>query len=142
AGLWRHREAHTEAVNALGVPHKLDVTLPVGGLAEFVDEVRTVVQAAAPGSTCVLFGHAADGNLHVNVVGPAPEDDSVDDAVLRLVAERGGSISAEHGIGTAKRRWLALNRSPVELATMRSIKDALDPTGTLNPNVLLPPPPP
>ena len=60
----------------------------------------------------------------------------MDDAVLRLVVDRGGSISAEHGIGTAKRRWLPLARSPEEIATMRAIKHALDPAGLLNPRVL------
>ncbi|MGZ4681957.1 MAG: FAD-binding oxidoreductase, partial [Acidimicrobiales bacterium] len=61
-----------------------------------------------------------------------------DDAVLTLVAERGGSISAEHGIGAAKRPWLHLNRSPAEIDVFRRIKAALDPNGILNPHVLLP----
>jgi FAD/FMN-containing dehydrogenase len=136
ARLWRYREAHTEAINSLGPPHKLDVTLPAAALAEFVRRVRELV-APAP---AWLFGHAADGNLHVNVTGVDPDDESVDDAVLTLVAVLGGSISAEHGIGTAKRRWLHLNRSPAEIDAFRAIKRALDPEGTLNPNVLLPPP--
>src|SRR5207237_7368888 len=84
-GLWRYREAHTETVNAVGVPHKLDVTLPLPALAAFVDDVRVEIERVAPGVTTVLFGHVADGNLHVNVVGPAPDDDTVDDAVLSLV---------------------------------------------------------
>ena len=134
--LWRYREAHTEAVNALGIPHKLDVTLPLAALAPFVDEVADAVG----GVTVVVWGHVADGNLHVNVVGPPPEDESVDEAVLRLVVARGGSISAEHGIGTAKRRWLHLVRSDAEVAAFRAIKRALDPAGILNPNVLLPEP--
>jgi FAD/FMN-containing dehydrogenase len=138
ASLWRFREAHTEAVNALGVPHKLDVTLPLGALAAFCDDVRTTVERVAPGSTVVLFGHVADGNIHVNVVGPAPDDDAVDDAVFALTAERGGSISAEHGIGTAKKPWLHLARSDAEIAAFRAVKHALDPDGILNPNVLLP----
>lgn len=138
ARLWRYREAHTEAINALGPPHKLDVTLPAAALAAFVPRVR---ERVAPAQTW-LFGHAADGNLHVNVTGVDPDDESVDDAVLTLVAELGGSISAEHGIGAAKRRWLHLNRSPAEIATFRAIKRALDPNNTLNPNVLLPPQPP
>jgi FAD/FMN-containing dehydrogenase len=136
--LWRYREAHTEAINALGVPHKLDVTLPLPALGGFVADVRASVAAVAPQAVVVLFGHVADGNVHVNVVGPPPDDDSVDEAVLRLVAERGGSISAEHGIGTAKRRWVHLSRTEAELAAFRSIKAALDPAGILNPNVLLP----
>ncbi len=74
----------------------------------------------------------------MNVVGPPADDDRVDEAVLRLVAEHGGSISAEHGIGRAKQPWLALSRSATELAAFRAIKDALDPRGILNPGVLLP----
>ncbi len=76
--------------------------------------------------------------MHVNVTGVDPDDDRVTDAVLTFVAEMHGSISAEHGIGTAKRRWLHLVRSPVEIDVYRRVKQALDPSGLLNPNVLLP----
>jgi FAD/FMN-containing dehydrogenase len=87
----------------------------------------------------VLFGHAGDGNLHVNVLGvPAGEGQRVEDPVLQLVADLGGSISAEHGIGVAKRPWLHLNRTPAEIAAFRALKFALDPKGILNPDVLLP----
>jgi FAD/FMN-containing dehydrogenase len=136
--LWRYREGHTEAINLLGPPHKLDVTLPAQGLAAFVESVPATVLGVAPDAAVWLFGHAADGNVHVNVTGVAPDDESVDEAVFALVAEMGGSISAEHGVGTAKRRWLALVRSPEEIDTFRAIKAAFDPTGILNPNVLLP----
>ncbi len=135
--LWAYRERHTEAISALGVPHKLDVTVPLARLAEFETEVRRVVAEAAPGSSLVLFGHVGDGNLHVNIVGPAPDDERVDDAVLRLVAQMDGSISAEHGIGRAKVPWLGLSRSPAEMAAMRALKSALDPEKLLNPGVLL-----
>jgi FAD/FMN-containing dehydrogenase len=138
AELWRYREAHTEAINTLGPPHKMDVTLPGSALAPFLDEVVAEVRTVAPTARTWLFGHAADGNVHVNVTGVDPGDEVVDEAVLRLVAAHGGSISAEHGIGSAKRRWLGLARSPVEIATMRAIKAALDPEGLLNPNVLFP----
>ena len=85
-----------------------------------------------------LFGHAADGNVHVNVTGVAPDDDAVDDAVFRLAVQLGGSVSAEHGIGTAKRQWLHLNRSEAEIAVFGRLKTALDPDGVLNPSVLFP----
>jgi FAD/FMN-containing dehydrogenase len=137
ADLWRYREAHTEAINLLGPPHKLDVTVPLGELAGFAVDVRATVRDLAPAARCWLFGHALDGNLHVNVTGLAPDDERVDDAVLRLVAARGGSISAEHGIGRAKRAWLRLNRSEAELAAFRAVKRGLDPHGVLNPGVLL-----
>ena len=136
AELWRYREAHTEAINTVGAPHKLDVTLPAPVLAAFFDEVVEAVRTVAPDARTWLFGHAADGNIHVNITGVDPADETVDDAVLQLVAARGGSISAEHGIGTAKRRWLHLARSPAELAAMRAIKQALDPSDLLNPAVL------
>jgi FAD/FMN-containing dehydrogenase len=87
----------------------------------------------------VLFGHVGDGNLHVNVVGPDPSDDSVDEAVLTVVARHGGTISSEHGVGVAKVPWLGLSRSPEEIAAMRAIKSALDPESLLNPGVLFPP---
>ena len=140
ARLWRYREAHTEAINAAGVPVKLDVTLPFGELAGFLTAVSAAVGRAAPGARCVLFGHAGDGNVHVNVLGTEQPQRSaaVEDAVLRLVAGLGGSISAEHGIGVAKRPWLHLNRTPAEIDVFRAIKRALDPSGILNPHVLLP----
>jgi FAD/FMN-containing dehydrogenase len=138
AALWAYRERHTEAVNALGVPHKLDVTLPLGRLGEFETSVRAVVASIAPSAAVVLWGHIGDGNIHVNVVGPSAEDEAVDDAVLRLAAQLGGSISAEHGIGRAKVRWLGLTRSEAEIDAMAAIKRALDPLGTFNPGVLLP----
>jgi FAD/FMN-containing dehydrogenase len=136
--LWRYREAHTESINAEGIPHKLDVTLPLNRLAEFEGLVRQVVAKAVPGARPILFGHLGDGNLHVNVLGPDPEDERATDAVLRLVAELGGSISAEHGIGVAKAPWLHLTRSEPDIAAMRAIKRVLDPAGMLNPRAIFP----
>ncbi len=138
AALWRYREGHTEAINTLGPPHKLDVTLPQRRLAAFIENVSSAVVAVDPDAKVWLFGHVGDGNIHVNVTGVAHDDERVDDAVFRLVAGAGGSISAEHGIGTAKKRWLELTRSPSEIELFRSIKQVLDPDGILNPNVLLP----
>jgi FAD/FMN-containing dehydrogenase len=136
AELWRLREDHTLAINTLGPPHKLDVTLPQRSMAEFIDRVPRVVEAMDPATRTWLFGHVGDGNIHVNVTGLLPDDDRVDDVVFRLVAEYGGSISAEHGIGTAKKQWLSLSRTPAELAMFRELKRALDPSRILNPNVL------
>ncbi|HVJ96349.1 MAG TPA: FAD-linked oxidase C-terminal domain-containing protein, partial [Acidimicrobiia bacterium] len=136
--LWRYREGHTEAINLLGAPHKMDVTLPAASLAAFVAAVPACVAAVAPDAQVWMFGHAGDGNVHVNVTGVAPDDEGVSAAVFALVAEYRGSISAEHGIGTAKRSYLGLVRTEAEIAVYRAIKQALDPTGTLNPHVLLP----
>ncbi|WP_131747425.1 FAD-binding oxidoreductase [Frankia sp. Cppng1_Ct_nod] len=136
--LWAYRERHTESINTCGTPVKMDVTVTPDALPSFVEAVPAAVRAVAPEASTWLFGHVAEGNVHVNVTGAAGVGERVEDTVFRLVAERGGSISTEHGIGTAKRRWLPLNRSPAEIAAFRRIKQALDPAGILNPNVLLP----
>jgi FAD/FMN-containing dehydrogenase len=136
--LWRLREGHAEAINAAGVPHKLDVGVPLAALEDFLARVPGAVADVAPGARTILFGHLGDGNVHVNVIGADPDDPSVDAAVLELVAALGGTISAEHGIGVAKTRWLGLVRSDAEIAAMRALKQALDPHGLLNPGVVLP----
>ena len=136
--LWRLRERHTEAVNAVAVPHKLDVAVPVARLAAFVDAVREAIAGVAPDASVYLYGHAGDGNLHVNVVGPPPDDETVDDAVLELAIRFGGTISAEHGIGVAKVAWLQRDRGAADVVAMQAIKHALDPENLLNPGVLLP----
>ncbi len=138
AHLWRYREAHTEAIATLGAPHKFDVTLPAAELAGFVADAPRLVSGVAPDARTWCFGHAADGNVHVNVTGLPADDEAVAEVVFGEVAGRGGSISAEHGIGRAKRRWVHLARSAEELRAMRAVKAALDPHGICNPAVLLP----
>jgi FAD/FMN-containing dehydrogenase len=135
--LWTYRESHTESINAEGVPVKLDVAVPLPALADCVAALPKTIAAACPAARPILFGHVNEGNLHVNVLDALDRAEQVEDAVLRLVSSYGGSISAEHGVGRAKRDWLELSRSPAEIAMMRSIKQALDPRGLLNPGVLL-----
>jgi FAD/FMN-containing dehydrogenase len=115
------------------------VSVPLREVAGFLGAVGQAVRGACPGGRAVVFGHIGDGNLHVNVLGAAAHDDAADDAVLRLVIGLGGSISAEHGIGTAKARWLPLVRAAGEIGAMRAVKSALDPGWILSPNVLFPP---
>jgi FAD/FMN-containing dehydrogenase len=135
--LWRFRESLTEALSAADVPHKLDVGVPLARLAEFATRTTDEVARLAPAARVILFGHLADGNVHVNVLGLEPDDYTVDEAILRLAADCDGTISAEHGVGVAKARWLELVRSPGELRAMAAIKRALDPDGMLNPGVVL-----
>jgi FAD/FMN-containing dehydrogenase len=141
AALWAYRERHTEAISAAGIPHKLDIAVPLTRLAALRGALGDVIRAAAGAPSgaaplVIVFGHIGVGNLHVNVLGPDPADQAVDEAVLGLAAAYGGSISAEHGIGRAKVRILRLNRSAEEIAAMRAIKAGLDPAGLLNPGVL------
>jgi FAD/FMN-containing dehydrogenase len=135
--LWLYREAHNEAINVRGVPHKLDVSVPLAAVPSFEQDVEREVIARWPEAVVYLYGHLGDGNVHVNVLGPDPADEGVDDLVLQLVARHGGSISAEHGVGLAKTRWLGLTRGEAEIAAMRAIKEALDPHGILSPGRVL-----
>jgi FAD/FMN-containing dehydrogenase len=137
--VWEYRERQPEAIATLGVPHKLDVCLPVAGLPDFVDALPGVVADATAGrAQLYVYGHVGDGNLHVNLAGLDAHDEAADEAVLRLAAEHGGSIAAEHGVGVAKVAWLHLSRSAAEVAAMTAVKRALDPQGVMNPGVLLP----
>jgi FAD/FMN-containing dehydrogenase len=135
--LLRIREAHPEAVNRSGVSHKLDVGVPLRALGGFLETLPAVVEDAAPAARLVAYGHLGDGNVHVNVLGPEPHDLAVDEAVLRLAADCGGTISAEHGVGRHKPAYLELIRSAPERAAMRAIKRALDPNEIFNPGTVL-----
>lgn len=137
--LWAYREDHTEAIGATSSTPvvKLDVSVPGQHLASVLTSLDDVVRRVAPAARVIVFGHLAEGNLHVNVLdAPATATEDVADAVLTLVTDHHGSISAEHGVGRAKTRWINRNRSPVDLDTMRAIKSAFDPNGLLNPGVL------
>jgi len=131
------RESLTEVIAAAGVPHKFDVGVPLGALASFMDELPGVVADVAPTARTFVYGHLGDGNLHVNLLGPDPDDESADEAVLQLAARSGGTITAEHGVGRHKPQYLSLVRSDAEIAAMWAIKRALDPEGILNPGVIL-----
>ncbi len=136
ARLWRLREEHTAAISTHGVPHKFDVTVAVSDLPNFIVKTRQRIFETNADWSVFIFGHAADGNMHVNVLGPTANDELVDEVVLQVVAEFKGSISAEHGIGSAKKKWLSLSRSQNEIAMMKAIKGAIDPQGMMNPNTL------
>ncbi len=135
--MWALRESQTEMWARVGLVHKFDVSLPPTALDAFVQEWRAMLEATAGVTDFGFFGHLADSNLHLQVVGDAADAQALDATVLGLVAEHGGSISAEHGIGRMKAPYLELRRSPTELGVMQSVKQALDPTGILNPGVIL-----
>ena len=124
--------------NAVGVPHKLDVAVPLGAIPEFVTRVRAAVAAAVPQARLAIWGHVGDGNLHVNILGLGAGDEPIDHEVLCLAVALGGTIAAEHGVGIAKTADLPLARGAGDLAAMHAIKAALDPRGILNPGVVVP----
>jgi FAD/FMN-containing dehydrogenase len=144
--MWHLRESITLAQVAEGLNIKHDISLPASAIAGFVAETDAALERAFPGIRIVDFGHLGDGNLHYNIQAPegTPPADFLDrfegrinDLVFDAVAARGGSFSAEHGIGTLKRDALAARKSPVALGMMRAIKQALDPQGLLNPGRVL-----
>jgi FAD/FMN-containing dehydrogenase len=112
-----------------------DVSLPIENMKDYAREITDSVRAFAGENRAFVFGHMADGNLHIVV---AAGDDAatrakVEDLIYRPLAQIGGSVSAEHGIGLEKRAYLPLSRTPAEISTMRLLKNALDPKGILNP---------
>jgi FAD/FMN-containing dehydrogenase len=139
--LWAMRESISESLSATGFPHKNDIALPIAALEAFCAALEELFVRRYPGWEVCLFGHIGDGNLHVNVMKPADLEKAAflarvkeaDRDLFDLVKAHGGSVSAEHGIGLLKKPWLAWTRSPVELATMKAVKRALDPQGLLNP---------
>lgn len=134
--LWAVRERHTEAINRLGAPVKLDVSLPLRNLGSFADSLLSIAPSA------IIFGHLGDGNVHVNLPGLGADGYEIEAAnaervILGLVASLAGSISAEHGIGRAKAEWLHLSRSPAEIDLFRRMKQSFDPLNLLNPGCLI-----
>lgn len=141
--LWSYRELQSEAfssfatANSVPAAHKLDISVPLAHLADCSDELRRRMEGYPGVIAFGVFGHLGDGNIHVEIVGPPPDDEEVDRRVIEVVSTFGGSVSAEHGIGRAKTQWLPYSRSSTEIEAMRSIKAALDPVGIMNPGVLL-----
>ncbi|GAA4736048.1 FAD-binding oxidoreductase [Modestobacter marinus] len=146
ASLWALREGISEAQNAEGPSLKHDVTVPVSRIPEFVERTDRALAAALPGIRVVAYGHVGDGNLHYNLSKPVGSADAAfrarADELARVVydstAAFAGSISAEHGIGQAKRDLLADYEDPLELELMRGVKALLDPAGLMNPGKVLP----
>jgi FAD/FMN-containing dehydrogenase len=143
--LWALRENISEAQKIEGVSIKHDISVPVSSIPEFLTLANAALAKVFPGIRVVAFGHLGDGNLHYNLSKPdALENSAFIDSqpvanrlVHDLVHSLNGSISAEHGIGQLKREELLRYKSPVELAMMRSIKQALDPLGLMNPGKIL-----
>jgi FAD/FMN-containing dehydrogenase len=146
--MWHVRESIPLAQVAEGANVKHDIALPVSAVPEFVAATDAALLRAFPGARLVDFGHLGDGNLHYNVQGPEGCDadeflhrheSAINALVYDAVMARGGSFSAEHGVGSVKLGEMEARKSPVALAMMRSIKRALDPAGVLNPGRVLSP---
>lgn len=135
---WRLRRAVGEAVKRLGPYAEEDCAVPRTRLPELLRAVREV--AARHRLTAVCYGHAADGNIHVNVVQPPgergrwlAERDAAVEEIFRVVVALGGTITGEHGVGLTQRAYLGLRHPPEVIAAMRAVKEIFDPQGILNP---------
>ncbi len=141
AKLWALRENISEAQKIDGISIKHDIAVPVSAIPDFLETADAALAQAFPGIRVVAFGHVGDGNLHYNLSKPDAQDNStfiaaqleVNRLVHDIVHSLNGSISAEHGIGQLKREEILRYKSPVEMALMRSVKQAIDPQGLMNP---------
>lgn len=135
--LWQVRESLAEVLGVYGPPLKFDVSLPLSAISEFERHAVELVSTHAPGALPVLFGHIGEGNLHLNVLRcPGEQERHLYEPMMDLIARCGGNVSSEHGVGSRKRPYLAMSREPADIAAMRTLKAALDPTGYLNAAVL------
>jgi FAD/FMN-containing dehydrogenase len=134
ANLWTIRDTSGDLGVSFDPVGNFDIGLPVSSIHAFVRECRTRLEARWPNVQCFFFGHVVDGNVHL-IAGNFPDGqtDELEEAVYDCTRDFGGSISAEHGIGTQKRDHLDYSRSAAEIQVMRKVKAALDPSGILNP---------
>ena len=142
--LWALRENQSPAQKPEGATWKHDVAVPVSQVARFLAEATAAMQAFAPGARIAAFGHMGDGNIHYDVLRPDGGSDAEHSArrdqgsriVHDLVASLGGSISAEHGLGSMKTEEARRYKSPVEIEALSAVRRALDPKRIMNPRVL------
>jgi FAD/FMN-containing dehydrogenase len=140
ASLWRVRD-NVECLEALQPYVIFDVSTGIGDMPGYLAEVSGRLAARWPGYRMAVFGHLGDGNLHLVVTAGDPDPavrEAIKDCVYEPLAARRGSVSAEHGVGLARLRHLPISRNAAELALMRTLKQALDPRGILNPGKVLP----
>jgi FAD/FMN-containing dehydrogenase len=141
AQFWRLRHSIAEAERQEGKALKHDISVPLSKMQEFLARGDELLGALRPDLELIAFGHVGDGNLHYNVVLPRNLGDDewqaegrrISRALYDLVDELGGSFSAEHGVGQAKKDWLGVYRAGVELEMMKMLKKTLDPANILNP---------
>ncbi|MGX7895639.1 FAD-binding oxidoreductase [Tsuneonella sp. HG222] len=144
---WLLRDSIAPAEREKGPAVQHDISVPVDRMPDFVEFAGPTIEAAWPGTEALAFGHLGDGNVHFHVIAPrgaeplewmTGDGKAISAQIHEMVTEWHGSISAEHGIGQLKRDELGRLGDPVHLAMMRSVKQALDPLGILNPGKLVP----
>ncbi len=135
---WALRDAVSEFYQVLGPHLSFDIGLPVGDMDHYASMCRMALKERLPECQALFFGHIGDGNMHivVSLPGLQPKEE-IESIIYGMVRKFGGTVSAEHGIGTLKKPWLAYARKPEEIAMMRTLKAAIDPKNILNPGKIL-----
>jgi FAD/FMN-containing dehydrogenase len=135
--LWQVRESLADVLGVYGPPLKFDVSLPLSAIGGFARDAVALIHTHVPDALPLLFGHIGEGNLHLNVLRcPVEAEQAVYGPMMDLISRCGGNVSSEHGVGSRKRPYLSMSREPADIAAMRAVKAALDPTGYLNAAVL------
>lgn len=135
---WAIRETLEHVVSDFAPFYAFDVSLTVGEMDAYMRNVRARLAQVFPEGRIAFLGHVGDGNLHIAIGAGGPDDrHAVESCVYSPLAEIGGSISAEHGIGLEKKPWLSVSRSDIEIGLMQQIKNLLDPNRILNPGKVL-----
>ncbi|OBB10388.1 oxidoreductase [Mycobacteriaceae bacterium 1482268.1] len=137
--LWQVRESLGDVLGVYGPPLKFDVSLPLSAIATFARRSAELIAEHAPDAIPVLFGHIGEGNLHLNVVRcelDGQREAALYSAMMALIAQCGGNVSSEHGVGSRKRDYVGMSRTDADIAAMRTVKNAFDPAGYLNAAVL------
>jgi glycolate dehydrogenase FAD-linked subunit len=143
AELWKLRRSTSQALYSIA-SHKIneDIVVPIAKVPEALEGFRKI--ASESGQKIVCFGHAGDGNIHVNVMTDKSDPEKLKKAeeaieeVFRLVLALGGTISGEHGVGLTKLPYIGMELSGVELDLLKKIKSVFDPKGILNPGKIFP----
>ena len=131
---WQIRDGIGELFQVLGPVSNQDVSLPLEQIGPFADDLDQRLKAKYNNIGVLLFGHIGDNNLHVCAYTGRDEDKArINEDIMLMISEYAGAITAEHGIGVLKRDFLALSRTPSEIALMKTLKMAMDPKGILNP---------
>lgn len=145
AAFWHLRHVIPLAMRPEGAQAKYDVSVPVASVPAFLKDAGAAVERIFPGARVIAFGHMGDGNIHYDLLQPEGGDraafekaeDAIEQAVYDVIDRHQGSISAEHGVGLARRDDIARRKQPAEIAMMRAIKKALDPQGIMNPGKMI-----
>ncbi len=138
--LWAMRDDIETLIGSLFPVFAFDISIPLVDMEQYITDVEAMIKEAWPAGRVVTFGHLGDGNIHLGVAvgdGSPETRTAVEQLVYQRLAKCNGSISAEHGIGLEKKDYLGCSRTSAEISLMKTLKQALDPKGLLNPGKVI-----